>query len=205
MQKYFFYLFLISILVSTTFISASLNLAPGKLSFNLDPGVQDCQNITLIAKNYSGPISIRDVWTNEKNQYNINKFNLSKDDLGVEVLYNSKIEETSERQEVEICLKPNKSGSYLGDIIFTPLSDTNVVVESGAWLFVNVSGEVKEETQVQEKIITNTGDGITGNVVSESSGSENLWWIIGVIIIIIVAFVVTYYIKRKIRWKNYGY
>jgi len=205
-------------------VNANIGLAPGKLHFDLNPGIQNCQNIVVSSSDYSGTLKVRDIWTDKQKEYNTNHYNKTAAGLGMQISYTKQIDNFNGQQEVEVCLTANNLGNYTGDLIFTPGSDTNIVVEVGAWLFVNVSetpaatesqaaSPVNEEQQNEEANNVNAAAetaGITGAAVGTNSNSTNnntnLIWIVAAIVVIGIVVLVGYkLLKRKARWQKYGY
>jgi hypothetical protein len=89
---------------------------------------------------------------------NINKYRLKSEDIGIIIFYQKQIDNFNGQQEVEVCLSGNKPGRYRGDLIFTPESNTNVVVEVGTWLFVNVSGAQTPGTNQEQQVTTSSNN-----------------------------------------------
>jgi len=209
------------LIILLSLVGASLNLNPTKIYLSLNPNEENCQKIFLSSQNYTGTIKVRDIWTNNLSESNLNKYTLSANDLGVTINYPKQFDNFKDSQEVEVCLSSINSGNYRGALIFTPQSNTNVIVEIGTWLFLNVSGsnpeitntqQTTEETQIntiQTDKANPSPSSITGNVVSEGKETSNsgriIFWAIVVIIAVILLSLVIYYIKRRIRWQRYGY
>jgi hypothetical protein len=159
-------LILVSIVLSSL-VSATLSLSTGKLYFNLNPAQQNCQKVKLISSDYSGKITIRDVWTDNVSEMNINKYGLNTDNIGITVSYQKQIDNFKDEKEVEVCLSGYEIGRYRGDLIFTPESNTNVIVEVGTWLFVNVSGAQTGTGQEQQVTIS------PDNAAAAAAGNQN--------------------------------
>ena len=120
--------------------SATLNLSPGKLYFNINPNEEICQMIVLSSTDYIGEINIRDVWAKSFDEgSNTNTYDKKAEDFGIEIYYDNLIENFDEEEEIEVCLSGSTIRKSKGAIIFTPKSETNVVVEVGTWLFVTIS------------------------------------------------------------------
>ena len=149
-------------------VNANIGLAPGKLHFDLNPGIQNCQNIVVSSSDYSGTLKVRDIWTDKQKEYNTNHYNKTAAGLGMQISYTKQIDNFNGQQEVEVCLTANNLGNYTGDLIFTPGSDTNIVVEVGAWLFVNVS-----ETPAATATTTTTQTQETTNTESQAASPVN--------------------------------
>lgn len=135
-MKFYFFVFLFGIFISISLVSASFSLAPGKLYFDMNNNKKICQKIVLISDDYKGKVKLRDVWTGVDEDYNINKFYMKAKDFGLDVSYPKTIAKFKDRESIEICLSGNNIKEGKGALIFTPESDTNIVVEVGAWLFV---------------------------------------------------------------------
>ncbi len=147
-MKHLFFIFFI-ILVSVSFVSASLNLNKGTLKFEIEKGERVCQKIKISSEDYKGKISIRDIWPEEgEEDSNFNKYTLNSDDYNINVEYPNEILDFSKEEEIEVCLLGEKIGNFKGALIFTPEAgeDTiKVVVEIGTWLMVNVVEKQQEQ------------------------------------------------------------
>ena len=133
--------------------------------------------------------------------------------LGIQISYPKQIDNFNNNQEIEVCITARYSGQYRGALIFTPKSDTNVVVEVGTWLLVNVSGDnfmpYQEESsqtnqisQTQQK--EQTQSSLTGAVIGESEMTKFSY--IGLIALGLLIIVIFIYIRRKRKWeKGYYY
>jgi hypothetical protein len=166
-KDFIFLIFFILIISCISYANASLNLAPGKLIFDIEKGKQGCQIITLSSGDYSGMINIRDIWTNDINDSNTNKYPLNASDFEIEISYNKQLTNFNKNQDIQICITGNEIiNKTRGAIIFTPISNTNVVVEVGAWIFVTVNEPKPSPTNNNGNANTNTGSG------SSSSGSS---------------------------------
>ena len=138
MKLIFYFLF---ILILTNLASASLNIDKGKLYFNLNPGEESCQSIKVSSNSYEGKVNIRDIWAETFDEEgNFRKYTFTAKDHGLNIRYDNKIDNFNKESSVEVCLNGNYPGEYKGAMIFTPESDTNVVVEVGTWLLVNITG-----------------------------------------------------------------
>ena len=153
-------------------MAASFRLSPGKLYFDVNLNEKNCQNIVLSSEDYLGEVNIRDVWAKNIDEgYNINNYSVKSEDLGIKLDYNKLIENFDGSEEVEVCLSGNKIGESKGAIIFTPKSETNIVVEVGTWLMVNVT----ESQQTQPTNLANIGSdggGFSIKTVGENSEAE---------------------------------
>lgn len=214
--KFFIFLFFL-ILFSQALVSANLTPSTGKLFFNFEKMEKQCQNIQLTSEDYNGAVNIRDIWSLNDQSKNIKEFLLNSSQLGLTVAYSNEIKEFNGNTNVDLCITPNQNGLARGVIIFTPNSDTNIVVETGVWLFVNVSGSSsymnynieKEETK-QPQIIENTTNEqkglITGSVVQNNGNSNiNVKTIsIALIVVAIMAVLIMFYFKRekKAEWER---
>lgn len=127
-------------------VNASLNLSPGKLYFNLNPGEKSCQEVIVVSSDYSGTLKVRDIWNKDLHEQNLNNYNLKSQDIGIQISYPEQIENFNAQQEVEVCLTASRNVNYRGSLIFTPTSNTNIVVEVGTWLFVIISGASQTTT-----------------------------------------------------------
>ncbi|MBI3623759.1 hypothetical protein HY212_06810 [Candidatus Pacearchaeota archaeon] len=216
-------------------VVASLNPDPGKLYLNTESNDRVCQKITLTSEDYQGKIKVRDVWATKINEgANINKYNADPKDFGITLEYPKVIENFNGNTEVEVCVNQKESMKAKGAIIFTPDSGTNVVVENGVWLFINLkdplfSQNINTNTANVNLAITdskktsannqqenlgvknqdsNTASPITGAAVGVS-GSNGGISIITIIIIVGVmgAFIAlfTYKSLRRRRLMEYGY
>ena len=160
----------LSLIFLSSFINASVYLSPSKLYFDMKNNKEDCQTITFISDDYQGNIIIRDVWADIKEDSNINNFNMRSNDFGIYITYDSAIKNFEESEEIEICLTGKNVKNGKGALIFTPESETNVIVETGAWIFVKgedyeVSEENTERKNEEEDIDIQRNSRITGGVI----------------------------------------
>lgn len=205
MKFYFFYFlfFIILGLMSVNIVSAGLNLAPGKLNFNMKTENMKCEEIVVVSEDYTGEVSVRDVWASVEEGNNINKFYMTAEDFGININYPETID-LNKKKTIEVCLSGNNIKEGKGAIIFTPKSETNVVVEVGTWLFVE--GEsfnpplyddvFKEDKKPIEKKQVENQAPITGAVVGK--GKVNLS-IIVIVLLVIVIIGMAIYFNRKIK------
>src|SRR3989344_4641578 len=128
----FYFLFFIFIIVNINIVGAGLNLAPGKLNFNMETNNELCKEITIVSNDYKGEIRIRDVWASVDEGSNINKFYLEAGDFDISISYPNEID-LNERETIDVCLSGSNIKQAKGAIIFTPNTDTNIVVEVGTW------------------------------------------------------------------------
>ena len=219
MKTIFIFIFFMFFL---SFTSASLSINQGKMNFDLNEGEENCQTVKLMSEEYAGLITLRDVWAEDfKEGGNLHPYTLNASDHKLEIIYPNQIEEFSIEEEIEVCLTAHNSGEFKGALMFTPKSETNVVVEVGTWLLVNVQepqttpsnndgtssgsssggGSVttktpqKDETQELEIEQLSTEPGITGHAVKESGNQMNP--LLVVIILIVIAAIILYLYKRR--------
>jgi len=151
-------------------VTASLGLSPGKIYFNLNPNEEECQTITLSSKDYSGRINIRDMWAEKADEINnLKMYTSSASDKEINIGYPN-INDFNNEEGINVCLSGNQIGRYKGALIFTPEAKGNVVVEVGAWLFVNITEpEPPQETPPQN---TDSNQNTGGNNQGGSGGSS---------------------------------
>jgi hypothetical protein len=206
--------------MSVSFVSANIGVSPGKLNFGLNSGEEECQIVKILTTLEEGKIEVRDVWTTKEGEYNINHFVLNAGDVKTRITYPKELESFEGSRDVEVCLQSDYGGEWFGALIFRPEVKTNVVVESGVWMFVKSNGNIElavDENTVQER--TNerlvqaksdetaneedksggVGRGITGAVVSSPEGNGG-YWIFGLIVGVIVVGVLC--ILAYKRWKS---
>lgn len=210
-MKQIFFIFLFLIFISISLADASLSLSKSRIYFNLEANEKNCQNITIASEDYKGKITIRDVWSQSKEENNINKYIYNPENLGISAEYKREIKDFNRESEIELCLTGTKNGEFRGDFIFTPESDTNIVVEVGSWLFVNVTGsettftdtidESAVENSKQVEIKKKSQSGITAAAVGVVAGN---WQMIIIAILVIIIFGLIIYNKNKQKkdvWK----
>lgn len=212
-------LFIFSIFLSSSFVSAGFSVSSGKLYFNLEQGKEQCQNLVLFSSDYEGPITIRDKWASNSDNSNPNTFSQTSNDLQIKIKHDKKIDNFKTNKDIQICIGSDYSGQRRGIIIFTPESKTNVVVEAGVWLLVNVTGNnpfkmpKQEEKTTSENITTSINETpgekqntelspITGNVTGTGQGRS---WIIIISAFALIAIVglVVYIRRRRDPWRKF--
>jgi hypothetical protein len=147
MKTKIFFNFLLIFFMSLALVSASLNLNKGKLDPDIVIGEEFCDTISVSASDYSGTISVRDKWAETfDEERNLNSYTSTAEDHDMTIQYENNPEIVDGNADVEVCITPTKLGKYKGALIFTPESDSNVVVEVGTWLFVNVIEKPTEDT-----------------------------------------------------------
>jgi len=171
MKPNFIFLFLV-FMINLGLASAALSPSPGKLYFNTEINARSCEKITLSSLDYKGDIKIRDVWATSINEgANINKYTATASDFGITLEYSEIIENFSGSKEVEVCLTQTSSTKSKGGIIFTPGSETNVVVEYGTWLLVNID-EPKPISDTPTKSTTSPTSNTNSNTNPASNTGE---------------------------------
>lgn len=141
-MKFFIFLLLLFLvfLSSASLAFAGVSPSPGRLYFDAGANNRICQTITLSSSDYQGDVKVRDVWaTSTSEGANINKYTASASDFGITLEYPKTITGFNGNAEVEVCLTQQELVKAKGGIIFTPSTGTNVVVENGVWLFINLS------------------------------------------------------------------
>lgn len=166
----FIFLFL---LFFTSFASANLGLSHGKLEFNIDIGEKACEVVTVSSGSYEGEVVARDIWAETiDEERNFNFYTYSADDHGITLDYIDTIVEFEKEFDVEVCLEAEEVGEFKGALIFAPEAETNIVIEKGVWLLVNVQeAKVEPEPPQQETPPANTGGSSGGG---GSSGEKVL-------------------------------
>jgi hypothetical protein len=153
-KQLIFFIFLIN---SLSFANAKLNLSPGRIDFIMPQGEKQCQTVTLTSEDYSSTIRLRDSWTNNIMETNIHKYNVTAGEFGLIITYPAEIRNFDGEEEIEICITGEKMlNKTRGNLIFTPYSNTNVVVEVGTWLFVTITKPLPKPTQNTETKPTTT-------------------------------------------------
>lgn len=164
MKLFFLFLFII---LTLNLASASLNLDKGKMEYNLKTGEEVCQIISLTSEDYEGTIKVRDVWAESSNEgENLNDYIFSGSDHQLSVKYIDTALDFKDSMDFEVCLSADQSGSFKGALIFTPDAKTNVVVEVGTWLLINV-----EKAPVENSTATPSTSSGGGGSSGGSGGS----------------------------------
>lgn len=159
MKLFFLFLFII---LTINLASASLNLDKGKMEYNLKTGEEVCQIISLTSDDYEGTIEVRDVWAENSNEEgNLNDYIFSASDHQLSVKYIDTALDFKDSMDFEVCLSADQAGSFKGGLIFTPDAKTNVVVEVGTWLLINVE-EAPVENPTTTPSTTSSGSGENG-------------------------------------------
>lgn len=171
MKIFFYFLF---VLFFINLVSASLNLDKGRLDYNIEVGEEKCQIIKISSPSYNGKILIRDIWAENPNEEsNFRKYIFTSEDHGLKINYENEIMGFEEEYPLKVCLKGQEIGEYKGAIIFTPYSNTNVVVEVGTWLFVTITEPQPEPTTPPTNQQPASGGGGGGGSYSMSQTEEN--------------------------------
>lgn len=167
-MKFFLFLFII---LTLNLASASLNLDKGKMEYNLKTEEEVCQIISLTSDDYGGTIKVRDVWAENSNEgENLNNYTSASSDHQLSVKYIDTALDFKDSMDFEVCLSADQSGSFKGALIFTPDAKTNVVVEVGTWLLINVEEAPAENPTATPS--TNSGSGGGGEGGSGGSGGS---------------------------------
>lgn len=163
------FIFLLLILICASLASANLQVSPGKLEFNLGVGEKKCQSVVVSNIEDGGSVNARDEWTTDNAERNLNKFTFSSQDLGIGISYEKQFQANSGSKGVEVCIQSSNPGDKTGALIFRPESTTNVIIESGVWLVVHVSG-----TQTQSSNTQTSGSGNPEKTVASDPRFEEL-------------------------------
>lgn len=176
MKLFFYFLFFI---LTLNLASAALNLDKGKLDYELNIGEESCQVVSLSSNDYNGTIKIRDVWAENKDEdNNLNKYTFSALDHQLSIKYIDTVLDFKDSMDFEVCLTADNPGNFKGALVFTPDAKTNVVVEVGTWLFVNVKENIQENTLSNNPGSSSGGGGGGGG--GGGSGSSSSGGITGV-------------------------
>ena len=177
-MRFYFLFFIFVFFIS--FVSAGLNIDKGHLDYDLKIGEEKCLMVSLSSEDYYGVITLKDSWAKDiKEGTNINKYNLSASVLGLSLDYPKEIQDFSDKKEVRVCILGNRSGNYRGAMIFTPDSNTNVVVEIGTWLLVYIKEDFQESSDNSESSSSSggggssSGGGSSGIQSTKNSEEEN--------------------------------
>lgn len=211
-------------------VSAS-GFSPSSLIFNLNPGEKQCQTITMTSD--SKALTVSDIWAANKNiDWKVSLFSDSANAHGLSLDYPAQL--MTERT-LNVCLSGSEIGEYHGVILIKEAQEGNSIIQMGVWIKVVISekpapspSQTSAQTQqtTQQSQATNTPDtqaaannnqttsttnpessqnaGITGAVIGSSTG-KSIWLAIIILAILTAATIVVYKIRRRTRWKNYGY
>lgn len=215
-MKFYFLFVLFLIFISLSLVSASLNLVPGKLYFDMNKNKEVCRAVTLISGDYKDKIKVRDIWAGVNESYNTNKFYMKAEDFGLKISYKKTIENFNGTETIKICLSGENAKEGKGALIFTPESESNVVVEVGTWIFVDgikfnppIFDEIKKETQNQETQQQNREENNRNSLVTIKENNNIItgafvglvnktsFIIIVLLVIIISAIILIIYFRRK--------
>ena len=186
--NFLFFTILIGTITNISLVHAGLGLSPGKINFDVQGNDEQCKEVTVVSDDYAGELRLRDVWSNSKEESNINNFDMEANDFGFDISYPETIN-IEDKETIEICLSGGDLREARGALIFTPDSDTNIVVEVGAWIFV-------KELEVGDESIGGSPS-ITGNVIGGGSGMNKS--LIAVVLIAIIAGVFALRMRRKTK------
>lgn len=108
----------------------AVGFSPTSLIFNLNPGGEDCQMITINSE--SETISVSDKWAENKDiEWKVSLFNESADYHNIDISYDELLENES---QVEVCLSGENIGEYHGVALLTEEQSGNSIVQVGVWL-----------------------------------------------------------------------
>jgi hypothetical protein len=170
-MKFLFFCLLFFLLISLTSVDA-ISPSKGKINFDLVVGEELCEQINILSEEYNGKISVRDVWAESPDEKgNLDSYSYIAPDHGISIGYLDVIEGSKEIEDFEICLDADKEGEYKGLIIFSPGTNTNVVVEKAVWLFVRV--KEKGVREVVEPLSNTQSPGGSGSSSGSSSSGED--------------------------------
>ncbi len=204
----------------------AVGFSPTSLIFNLNPGEEDCQMITINSE--SETIAVSDKWAENKDiEWKVSLFNESADYHNIDISYDELLENES---QVEVCLSGENLGEYHGVLLLTEEQSGNSIVQVGIWLKVIIEatpvqsassssgggggggGTTTQQNPQIQPILEQTettpatneeekaeNSGLTGAVIG-GTGS-----MIGAVVLIIVIIAIGLIIYRRNRWKKFGY
>ena len=141
--------------------SSALSISPGEMHFDAIKGEEMCKKVTLLnekAVNVTG----EDKWAeSEDNKGKLSQYELEASDFEIEINYQKEIENL-ENEAVDVCVKGNKVGEYLGALTYHIESSGSVSTGVGTWLFVKVTEESSPASESQESSATASSQASSG-------------------------------------------
>ena len=131
----------IFLIVFFSSISTALEFSPTNLEFNLTQNQQSCKKVFF---SLDSQTVVSNSWAqNENVPWSITRFQISAQDLGININYPTNLD--SHQTEAEICISGTNTGNYRGAMIFRQGELGNSVVQFAVWLRVSISGEDSQE------------------------------------------------------------
>lgn len=162
-MRYFYFIFIFVIFLSLGVVSADFSLDKGRLHFNLEEGVQSCQNVKVLSDNYNGNFTVKDIWPEiGEEDSSFKKYTLNATDYGITISHETEILNFNKEKDIEVCLSGENIGKFRGALVFVPEAGEgtfSVVVEKGVWLNVTISEKEPIVVPVEN---VNTGGGSGG-------------------------------------------
>lgn len=184
--KFVLLLVLLSLFLISNCEAKSLGLSPSGKQVEFE----ECFNISVFSKDYSGLISVEDRWTNGAEFLSISNYYLSAEDVGVSLYYPNSFY-LNNNKEIVVCVDFQKNNSLdsNGILIFRQLNGN-----AGIAFRVLISGKIKEYYEKPSFINAKlTFD----NLKFPNSFQINLIWIFILQLIFILLLICLFYLIKK--------
>lgn len=135
--------------------AATLSSSPSSLSFNLEPGEEECKILNIYSSDYTGDLYSVMRWAEKDIEVNHPRdFTLTNEEVSLNVIYSSKeIKNFDGEEQIEICIGGDEIGEYKSSLEYRTESEGNIGI--GVGTVINVNIEEKSEEPVPDN--GNTG------------------------------------------------
>lgn len=143
-------LFICIIFFISNVFGVTISMAPPVTNIKISQGETGCKEIFL-ESDYPVEVFGRDLWINNKsNRGNIKKYNLSSEELNLQVTY---LQNTSvvKNRTIRLCAKAKDFGNYSGVLLYRV---KNKPIQIGSWIevFVEDGSEIRMEKIATSKL-----------------------------------------------------
>jgi hypothetical protein len=153
-------------LILAVSIVTAVGFSPTSLTFNLEPGKENCKMITLNSE--SSTISVSDSWAeNPEIEWKVSNFNTPAENHGIFINYPEEL--PIDEREIEVCLSGSKLGEYHGVILMKQAQQGNSIIQLAVWLKV----VIESAKQTQEPPQTPSGGSSGGGSGSSASNTPS--------------------------------
>jgi hypothetical protein len=172
-------LFLLIILLYSAY-SLEMGINPAYLSLEGKTEEKVCQNISVYADRDIN-MTIKDRWTNIDGSRKIKDYNLSSEELGLEVASIEKLPiSANETKEIVVCFSGENAGNFYGAVLF---ESDNGYASIGSWINLKITGSQKNN------LLPLAGAAIGAN--------KNNFLLIGLLCLIPEIIMIFFLIRRK--------
>lgn len=148
----------------------AVGFSPSSLTFNLNPGEEDCQIITLSSD--SEIIKVSDKWAENKDvEWKVSLFDKDASYHDISIDYDNEL--LIDEREVEVCLSGNNVGEYHGVLLLTEEQEGSSIIQMGVWLKVIISELLQQTSNLGSSSEGSSGGGGSGGGEGGGGGSNS--------------------------------